>query len=119
MKKLTLIIALLALVVLCAACGSQNEAETTTEPTIAPCAEHQWQEAACYNPKTCTVCGLTEGGPVHQYEWFSTQDATCEETGSTEYFCAVCDDPKVEEIPALGHSYENGICENCGQEEKK
>lgn len=121
MKKFALLIALLALVAVCAGCGVDTPAETagTTETTIPLCAEHQWLEAACYSPKTCSVCGLTEGGPVHQYEWFATQDATCEETGLTEYFCKICDDPKTEEIPALGHSYENGVCKNCGQEEKK
>ncbi len=25
---------------------------------------HKWQDAACNNPKTCTVCGITEGEPT-------------------------------------------------------
>ena len=35
------------------------------------CTEHNWLDATCTEPKTCTVCGKTEGEPLgHSYESF-------------------------------------------------
>ena len=127
MKKYMFILMAVLVCVLCVACGESAPAATTeptqptetTEATLPPCAEHQWQEAACYSPKTCSVCGATEGGPVHQYEIFSTQEATCVEPGKIEYFCKICDDPMYEEILPTGHTVENGVCTVCGEAVKE
>ena len=44
-----------------------------------PVTDHKWEEATCTEPKTCSVCALTEGSPVnHQYT---------EKIVSTEYLC--------------------------------
>ena len=50
----------------------------------------------------------------------TTKEATCTEAGS---ITVTCDDCKqvigTEEIPATGHSYVNGSCSECGEEEPK
>lgn len=38
--------------------------EPTPEPAPEPECEHEWQDATCTEPKTCTLCGETEGEPL-------------------------------------------------------
>lgn len=81
---------------------------------------------------TCTETGLTEGShcgvcgyiieaqketPMrsHTKDKGSTVEATCTEDGCTTYKCSVCgEELEKVKIPATGHSYENGICTECG-----
>ena len=72
----------------------------------APCdpADHVWVDATCTEPKICSVCGTTEGEPVHG--WVG---ATCTEPKT----CALCGET---EGDPLGHSHVgNSIaCIRCG-----
>ena len=88
--------------------------EATTESTASNCA-HVWSEASCYSPKTCSLCGATEGGPYHNYalEEFETVRPNCTDGGVEQYYCEICDDPKTVEVPALGHDYVEGVCTQC------
>ena len=71
---------------------------------------------------TCTVCGdsYTEelAADGHLPVTVNGYPATCTDPGLTDGVqCCVCTEwiePMVE-IPALGHSYENGSCVNCGE----
>ena len=67
------------------------------------CEEHAWMDATCQAPKTCSVCGATEG-EVGDHSWV---DATC----TTAKTCSVC---KATDGEALGHSYADGVCTVCG-----
>ncbi len=77
------------------------------------------------NVFVCTACGdsysvaITER-PVHVVDE-STKNVTftsCTEPGRITYECANCHQIVVDvELPAPGHSYVNGVCENCGQPE--
>lgn len=61
---------------------------------------HNWNDATCETPKTCSICGKTEGEPLgHKWE-----KATCEEPKT----CSVCG--KTEGEP-LGHKWEKATCE--------
>ena len=104
-KKLIISILCTALTVgLIAGCGSTQSdtsietvesvvepAETSevSEETVEedPCKDgHTWIEATCTEPKTCSVCGETEGEPL-EHEWENaTLDApkTCKLCGLTE-----------------------------------
>ena len=67
---------------------------------------------------TCEVCGETETQVIemlgHDHAFVVTEP-TCTEGGYTPYTCVVCGDSYVsDETEALGHSYENGSCVNCG-----
>ena len=77
---------------------------------------HTWTDATCTAPKTCSVCGATEGeANGHTVEAIPGKDATCEETGLTEGSkCSVCGTVLVaqEEIAANGHSFTNYESDN-------
>lgn len=101
MKKRMYLLILAALVcLLLAACGC----------------EHEWKEADCENPKTCTLCGETEGEKL-EHRW---KDATCESPKT----CALCQKTEGE---ALGHLYppvetsceEPLTCDRCGKPERE
>ena len=85
-------------------CGTQSQWEAITVGSSNECltdAErqyHNWQEATCTTPKTCSVCGATEGDVAHN--WVA---ATC----TTPETCSVC---KATEGDALGHSW---VAANC------
>lgn len=99
---------------------------------------HEWQEATCTTPKTCTIGGETEGEPLG-HTWV---EATCSEPkhcsvcGEIEgeplahtWIEATCSEPKhcsvcgeIEGEP-LGHTWieanyqQPAICEICGETE--
>ena len=60
---------------------------------------HVWAEATCTSPKTCSICGDTEGSALG-HKW---QAATCE----TPKTCSLC---QVTEGEALGHSWKDATC---------
>ena len=67
---------------------------------------HAWSEATCTAPKTCSVCGETEGEALgHDLVVDAAVDATCTETGLTAgEHCSRCDHKVAQEVvPALGH----------------
>ena len=50
----------------------------------------------------------------HSYTSKITTAATCTKAGVKTYTCSKCADSYTETIAALGHSYANGVCGNCG-----
>ncbi len=113
MKK-KLIILMVALLTLLSACGQASSISTpideknesaqeesvdvaNTEEVVeeeieeeSPCEKngHTWIEATCIEPKTCSVCGETEGEPLG-HEWMENtpnyqQAKTCAVCGETE-----------------------------------
>ena len=93
MKKcLSCIPVLLCFVLLLAGCGCQ----------------HEWAAANCTSPKTCELCGITEG-EVKGHIW---EDATC----TVPKKCSVC---HLTEGQALSHNWEEATteapktCVNC------
>ena len=78
---------------------------------------HNWIDATCTEPKTCSICGAVEGSALgHDWEIISQQEATCTAEGSIVYECAGCGEDKVETFPALPHTYVDGKCSACGAE---
>lgn len=66
---------------------------------------HQWQEANCENPEICSVCGVKTGEPLgHHYESV-VLEPTMFEAGYTTYTCINC-----------GHSYVDDHTEPLGYE---
>ena len=60
---------------------------------------HKWQDATCFAPKTCSLCGQTEGTPL-SHVW---KDATC----SNAKTCTLCN---TTEGSALDHSWQDATC---------
>lgn len=82
-RKLFGIVMVLALVLLLAGCG---------------CA-HEWADADCANPKTCSMCQETDGAPLgHSWKAATcTAPKTCENCSATEG-------------DAKGHNWEEATC---------
>ena len=104
MKKVLSLIAILCLALVCfAGCDIFNQ---PTEPTC----EHEWADATCTAPKTCSLCGATDGEALgHTEETVAGTAATCTESGMTDgKKCTVCGETTVEQtaISALGHTEE-------------
>ncbi len=65
---------------------------------------HEWTEATCTEPKTCSLCGITEGEPTNHAlgDWVVTAPS-CEHDGSKTRSCVCGKESETEEIKALGH----------------
>ena len=63
------------------------------------CLSHDWEEATCTAPKTCTKCGKTEG-EVLAHDW---AEATCT-------IPKTCKDCGAAEGEALGHTWTEATC---------
>ena len=76
-----------------------------------PC-EHEWIDANCLAPKTCSKCGETEG-EIGEHTWNEgavTTDPTCEGKGVKTYTCAHdATHTYTEEIDAIGHEWDEGV----------
>ncbi len=108
-KKLVIAVfaALLAIFVLGCKCEHEwVEADCLTPKTCSKCEEtegealgHDWIAATCKEPETCDRCGETQGD-VTDHNW---QAATCEAPET----CELCGDTKGE---ALGHTWQDATC---------
>ena len=109
MKKLTLILLSVLMIVTLAACGNKCEHtyDNACDATCKTCGEtrevsaHQWNDATCTTLKTCTVCQATEGEML-PHNW---EDATC----ITAKTCKTCGTTEGE---PLGHkpAEDDGDC---------
>ena len=89
----------------CSVCGDSYVGDETAA------LGHTWTDATCTEPKTCSVCGATEGAAAgHNYEAVVTAP-TCTAGGYTTYICSVCGDSYVgDETAALGHTWTDATC---------
>ena len=121
MKKLTLILLSVLMIVTLAACGSkkceQHVYDDCADTECNVCGEtrdsmHSWKDATCTTLKTCTVCQATEGEML-PHNW---EDATC----ITAKTCKTCGTTEGE---PLGHEWTTpdvdlcevqSTCSRCG-----
>ena len=105
------LISLLAFVIILTltSCGCNHEffvATCSSPKTCSICGEtegealpHTWVDATCIAPKTCSVCTITEGNPLG-HSW---QPATC----STPKTCSVC---SATEGTVADHAWQAATC---------
>lgn len=102
--------------------------EAPVDPPATECT-HEWVDADCDTPKTCSKCGATEGEALG-HNWNAatcTTPKTCSKCKTTEgealghsWNAATCTTPKTcskcrtTEGEAAGHNYVNGACTVCG-----
>ena len=95
MKKLTLILLSILMIATLVACGKkkckQHTYDNACDVTCNECNEermvdeHDWEDADCDTPKTCSICGLTDGDALgHTPE---EDDGDC----TTAITCANCE----------------------------
>ena len=82
-------------VVYCSVCDAEISRTKITVDALG----HDWGEADCTTPKTCSVCNTTEGEPLG-HKWVA---ADCD----TPKTCSVC---SVTEGEALGHTWTDATC---------
>ena len=93
------------------------------------CCSHTWIEANCTTPKTCSQCGKTEGGVVHEFgETNCNEIRICKKCGIEEeplghvWKKATCTEPKLckkcgeTKGEALGHTTIYGKCSRCNKD---
>lgn len=105
MKKLTLILLSVLMIVTLVACGDKECKHTydnACDVTCNECGEertvtHDFADADCLNPKTCTVCGKTEGSALG-HEW-TTPDVDLCEVQSTCSRCGATDGENKKHTP--------------------
>ena len=76
---------------------------------------HNWKDATCTAPETCTRCGETK---AHVGETILGYGATCTEDGLADGIkCLVCGETQQEVITAYGHvdADNTGLCDTCGE----
>ena len=101
----------------CSAQVRANSMTATAEKKGDDGCAHNWIDATCTEPKTCSICGAIEGVALgHDWEIISQEEATCTAGGSIVYECAGCGEDKSETFPALPHTYVDGKCSACGAE---
>ena len=120
MKKLLTLLLALAMVFCLASCqylpeGFQSAIDGAIDNVMGmlggeTTCEHNWIGATCTAPKTCSLCGATDGeANGHTEEIVAGKAATCTEAGLTDgKKCSVCGETTVEQtaIVALGHTEE-------------
>ena len=89
----------------CTACGDSYQ-ENVVKAT-----GHSWQAANCQSAKTCTACGITEGGlGDHSYEKAVTAPG-CMTDGYTVFTCKFCSHSyRGDYTVATGHSWAEADC---------
>ncbi|MGM9627155.1 MAG: hypothetical protein ACI3V4_03560, partial [Faecousia sp.] len=76
-----------------------------------------------YTTHTCQKCGDTYKDSYTAplgHKWDDgtvTKEATCTEDGEKILACETCGKTKTEKIDALGHTFEDGVCTQCGEKE--
>lgn len=69
-----------------------------------------------YENGECTNCGEKDPDHEHSYTEEITKQPTCTEEGEKTYTC-ICGDSYTEKIPATGHHFVDGECEDCGEKD--
>lgn len=91
-KLLTLVLALLSLSVLLTACGC----------------DHQWTEATCQGPSTCTLCEKTQGKAADHRpgDWAVTQEPVEGNSGIRAQLCQDCGTALAQETYELAAAHD-------------
>lgn len=114
MKKVSILILILALAVVTLALSScDGSIGDNGTSGIAESSEKKPEDSS--TTKEDESSGTTESTEhVHSFgEWMTAKEATCTEAGTREATCA-CGEKKTETIPATGHNFINKVCDKCG-----
>ncbi len=102
-----------------------------TEGTVIDKLEHSYVSVVTantctstgYTTNTCSSCGygytsdITEKLAHSMSLWYVVTPASCTTVGTEKRNCTSCKTySETQNIPVLGHSYRNGVCQNCGDD---
>lgn len=116
-KKPIFIVAVVLVIVIMVASGSCShewvEATCTAPKTCTKCAKtkgdaigHDWIAATCEKAKTCKTCKETEGEALEHSvdEWKTVSQSTCAVKGKQEGYCTICKKTAVKELALAEHT---------------
>ncbi|MBR3242339.1 MAG: CotH kinase family protein [Parasporobacterium sp.] len=69
--------------------------------------EHTWKDANCTEPRTCAVCGKTEGEPLG-HNWDNgkvTKKPTCKDCGERTFSCRNCNETISVPVDRVAHEF--------------
>ena len=112
-----------------AGCGDSPSGTGGSPAATTAACSHQWKEATCTDPKTCSLCGATDGQALgHNFEGETcVKDGVCSRCGekqkakghqwtdatcTTAKTCSICGETTGE---PLGHTTNAGVCDRCGE----
>jgi len=78
--------------------------------------EDAWNKISIDSYNTPLTNATIHYNHLHSYTETVTKESTCTDTGVKTFSCE-CGDSYTEEILALGHDYQNGICSRCDEED--
>lgn len=117
-KRIFAVFALIILSILLTGCCFQHEwaeATCTTPQTCTKCGKtegetlpHEWEDATCTSSQICKVCGIAQGTALG-HDWM---EATCTEPKK----CKVCEETEGEPLGHNYSSYEDFVCARCNEE---
>lgn len=99
----------------CTEAGSKSHhctrCDATTDVTEIPATGHTSTESDCTRDDVCSVCHevIRKAGQHVWGEPTITKEATCTEAGSQTLTCSSCGAQENQEIPALGHDYQDTV----------
>lgn len=99
----------------CTEAGSKSHhctrCDATTDVTEIPATGHTSTESDCTKDDVCSVCHevIRKAGQHVWGEPTITKEATCTEAGSQTLTCSSCGAQENQEIPALGHDYQDTV----------
>ena len=107
-------------------CSECDYSETQEIPAV----EHSYKAVVTsptctsqgYTTNICTKCGNGYTSDItamlsHSFgAWYTVTSATCEASGVEQRDCSACDYSETQNIPAIGHNYNNGVCTSCGDD---
>lgn len=117
-----IIFSCILLILFISGCGHTHEwkeANCVTPKTCSICNEtegdalgHDWVDASCTSAKKCSRCGVTEGDALgHDWQVKEVVEPTCKNQGYTTYVCTRCNGTeKRDKQAALGHDWLDATC---------
>ena len=101
--------------------GYEVRADSPTGPALESGSVTPWigrtlyvRKPAAEGRKASAWTATAVEGCTHDYQAAVTAP-TCTEKGYTTYTCAICGDSYTgDEVPALGHDFQDGVCTRCG-----
>ena len=117
--KLFFVVSLILCLVGCSHTHEWKDATCTTPKTCSLCNQtegealgHDWKEATCIEAKTCSRCSEKEGSPAgHDFQFERKEEATCSKAGYSVYTCSRCNATEIrDKISALGHEWQTATC---------
>lgn len=94
----------------CERCGaSMNE--------VVKALGHDYQDATCTAPATCSVCEITDGDPLGHLVngWETVNDSTCDVEGTQTGFCERCQTTIQVMVPRKEHTWNNADPQECSE----